>query len=214
MNLIELLSAAEKASGIAMDLQGRNVFPYLSVVSNNDDPEGKRRIKVVNPANPGLESEWLRRLSSTFKLDEPLPKVGQTVMVFSVDGIDVAGWYLQGLNNTNPPLDKEDPKLDYRFDVEGKYDLNVEQDMTLNGAKNITINTASGNQVIIDETGNISITAAANITVDATTLTIDADVEINGNLALSSSSVDINGSQIASVGAVDGRGDSLITKGW
>ncbi|MBW4483029.1 MAG: hypothetical protein KME14_10835 [Tildeniella torsiva UHER 1998/13D] len=204
MDILSLLSHAEKAAGVALDLRDRNPFAYLAVVSNNEDELGRRRIKVVNPANPSLESHWIRRLSTTFKLDEPLPKVGQTVLVFSSDGIDTNGWYLPCINDINPPFDKTDPKLDYRYDIEGKHQLNIAgtSETTVGSAysldgDSITI-TAGGSMIAISSGGNITITGG--------------NISINGDIAISGSAR-INGKDIAVVGALDTRGDSLTTSG-
>jgi phage baseplate assembly protein gpV len=197
MDLIELLQRADCAAGIALDIQGRSQ-PYLAVVSNNQDPENKRRIKAVSPANPSLETYWIRRLATAPAVDEPLPKVGQTVLVVSIDGVETNQVYIPLCNDTNPPLDKVNPQLDYQRNVEGDY--------TLNGVKNITITTASGTKIKLDEDGNVSI--------EGNSLMIDADVEINGDLAIAGSSVSINGKQIATVGAPDSRGDLLTARGW
>jgi phage baseplate assembly protein gpV len=204
MNLIELLGHAERASSIAMDLRGRNPSAYLGVVSNNEDELGKRRIKVVNPANPSLETHWIRRLSTTHKLDEPLPKVGQTVIVFCVDGVDVNAWYLPCVNDVNPPFDKASPQDDYRFDIEGKHQLNVAgtSDTTVGAAYSleagsITIN-AGGSTIAISSTGDVTITAD--------NISINGDVVITG-------SASINGKDIAVVGAVDSAGHPLVTSG-
>ncbi|MBE9110314.1 hypothetical protein IQ273_12915 [Nodosilinea sp. LEGE 07298] len=201
MNLLELLSQAEKASGIALDLRDRNPFAYLAIVSNNEDELGRRRIKVVNPANPSLESHWIRRLSTTFKLDEPLPKVGQTVLVFSSDGVDTNGWYLPCVNDINPPFEKDNPQLDYRYDIEGKHELNITgtsettvgEAYSLNGAS-VTI-TAGGAMIAIGSGGDITITGGS--------------ININGDVAITGSGT-INGKEIAVVGAVDSRGDALV----
>jgi hypothetical protein len=221
MNLLELLNQAEKASSIAMDLRGRNPSAYLAVVSNNDDPEGKRRIKVVNPANPSLETYWLRRLSSTVKIDEPMPRVGQTVIVFSIDGVDLNGFYLPCVNDVNPPFDKASPQNDYRFDIEGKHQLNIAgtSDTTvggkftldvggiidIDGGAAVTVDgnsialRAGGSTIAISSTGQVSITSSG-------TFTINANVAITG-------SASINGKAIAVIGAVDSRGDALVTSG-
>ncbi|MEA5447577.1 hypothetical protein VB780_03285 [Leptolyngbya sp. CCNP1308] len=204
MDLLSLLSQAEKASGIALDLRDRNPFAYLAIVSNNEDELGRRRIKVVNPANPSLETHWIRRLSTTFKLDEPLPKVGQTVLVFSSDGIDTNGWYLPCVNDINPPFEKDNPQLDYRYDIEGKHQLNIAAASETTVGESYSLD--AGSITITAGGSTISISSGGDITITGDSISINGDVTITG-------SASINGKDITVVGGVDSDGDTIVSSG-
>lgn len=194
LNLINKLVELDQISKGANDLIGRNLAPYLAVVANIDDPLEMRRIKVISPSNPNLETEWIRRLDITNKLDAPLPKVGQTVIVFSIDGVLTNGWWLTVINATNKPLEKDSAALDFQLESEGKYKVVAEN--------TIELLSNSGAVIKIEPSGHIEISTSENLSIVAS------------SIELETSSATINGSQIATVGAVDTRGDTLVLKGW
>lgn len=200
MNFLDTLGQLQDISKVASNFAGRNIAPYLALVTNNDDPEDKRRIKVINPANPQLETTWLRRLDVTRGCDQPLPKVGETVLIFSVDGVDTNGWYLYCVNATNPAIAKEDVLNDFAFEGEGRYRVTAQN--------TITIEVASGAAIVINANGSVSIMSPTTVTLAANDFVINSDVTINAD------SVSINGIQVATVGALDSRGDSLTGRGW
>lgn len=155
--IFEILHNADRASKFALDLENRELFPTIAVVTNNKDPENKRRIKVALPASPGLESDWIRPLQTSPALDPPLPQVGSTVLYLSVDGT-LNSWYLNCLNDTNPPLDKDDPVIDHREKTLGKRILDVVKDYVIKVVQNL----------FIDAEGNINIKAGQRVTISNT----------------------------------------------
>lgn len=126
--IFEILNNARKASQIALDQQGRHPYPVMGIVTNNNDPEGKRRIKVALPSSPQVESDWIRRLLVSPFIDPPLPEVGQTVLCLWAEGLETLGFYLQLMNNTNPARDKDDPIKDLSMEVPGARTSSVKQD--------------------------------------------------------------------------------------
>ena len=177
MDLISLLASLSDLPNAVNDFSNRNISAYLGMVSNNQDRENKRRVKVVNPANPKLETHWLRRINVTRNEDNPLPLVGQTVIVFSVDGVDTNGWYLPLNNNTNPPYSKASPQDDYHFRVDGHYTLTIGND--------VTVTTDSGTSLIMDSSGNVNITAANSMNLEASDITLEASqINLNGNVSI------------------------------
>lgn len=194
IDLIQKLVQLDTVSKGANDLIGRNLAPYLAVVANIDDPLEMRRIKVISPVNPNLETDWIRRLDITNQLDAPLPKIGQTVIVFSIDGVLTNGWYLTVINATNKPLDKEDAAKDFQLESEGRYKVVAEN--------TIELLSNSGATIKIEPSGQIEISTSETIKLLA------------NSIELETNSATINGSAIATVGAIDSRGDVLVSKGW
>lgn len=178
-------------------------MPYLAVVTNNVDPQNRRRIKASDPAAPGLETDWLRRLLPYPQTDPPLPAIGSTVIVFSIDGDPVNGWYLQCVNDTNPVLGKSDAIADSHTVIPGDVDertdghrvINVGKSLTLKNDAGASIELAASGDVVISDAGGNTITLAAAITFDTASLVV-------------------GGKQIATVDALDNNLDYLVTKGW
>jgi hypothetical protein len=234
MDLLKLLSAAESAIRTTEDMANRETQAYLGIVTNNADLTNNRRVKVLNPANPTLESHWLRRLDITKGQDAPVPAVGQTVLVISVEGSSTNGYYLTLINDTNPAHNKADAINDYSFQGESDYDVKVE--------KSITFTTSSGCSLKLSDNGDINITAAKNITVTGEQIDLEAEtitniksplINLAGNIVstgfggnagnaqfsgnveiINASNVSVNNKQVATVGAIDTDGDALVTKGW
>jgi|694.fasta_scaffold01920_13 phage baseplate assembly protein V len=200
MSFLSRLTELQDTAKFANSLIGRNIAPYLAIVSNNNDPDNRRRIKVVNPANPQLETHWIRRLDTTQGKDEPLPKIGQTVLVLCIDGVDTNAFYLYCVNDTNPPLNKNNVVEDFMYNLDGSY--------TITADRTITLQTASGGVITVNTNGSVSVQSPSTVTLTAPT------INITGNVSITGSSVAINGQQIATVGAPDSRGDVLTGKGW
>ncbi|ALF55616.1 hypothetical protein ACX27_26685 [Nostoc piscinale CENA21] len=119
MSIFEILARSERANQFAIDQQGRSPYPTLGIVVENNDPEGRRRIKVALPSNPQVQSDWIRRLTPFPQFDPPLPEIGQTVLVFYADGLETNGYYLQLVNDTNPALAKDSALNDHATAVNG-----------------------------------------------------------------------------------------------
>lgn len=117
--IFEILQRAQTGNQNALDQSGRNIYPTLGVVTDIDDPEKARRIKVADPAAPQINSHWLRRILPYSELDPPLPTIGQTVICQWVDGDSTNGWYLSLVNDTNPPFNKKDPAKDFEENIPG-----------------------------------------------------------------------------------------------
>ena len=103
----------------------------LAVVSANNDPDNKRRIKINIPSSPSLESEWLYRLTPNPDLDSPVPKIGQTVMALFQDGIETNGFYICIQNATNPAIASDEPLIDHTESTKGKRLVDVLKDLLI-----------------------------------------------------------------------------------
>lgn len=131
-----------KASAkLAETLRGRSIGSKVGTVSVREDPLGLRRIKVVFPDKPGLDSYWIMRSDGAGNVDQPVPKLGQTVRVEFIDGDTTKGVYSVIANATNLPHKTLNELDDYSQIVEADHHTNVVGDKTVGSGKNI-INTA------------------------------------------------------------------------
>jgi hypothetical protein len=171
-SIFKILLDSQKASQIALDQQGRFPYPTLAVVVQNQDPDNLRRIKVALPSNPALESDWMMRLQTHPFIDPPLPDIGQTVLIFYVDGLETQGVYLQLVNNTNPARDKIDPIKDLSEEIPGHKDSIVKQDNSLTVEGKITTNagdieTSSNQNIKYQAEEDFQVEVKRNIFMDA-----------------------------------------------
>lgn len=203
MEFFKTLHQANQAASEGLDLKGRAFMPYLAVVTNNDDPTKARRVKAAAPTSPGTETHWLRRLSTHPNLDPPLPKIGQTILVMSIDGDPLNGWWMICVNAPNPPHDKPDPQLDFSAVTEGRQDERTDGDRVINVGQSLTLRNDAGASITLADNGNVIITDGSGNSIN-----------LAGAIAFSTSSLSVGGKQITTLGAVDTGGDSLATKGW
>lgn len=189
-NLGRLLSGSEQS----LEMVGRHFSMIKGIVTNNNDPENRRRIKATTAISPGIDTNWINRLKSFSGIDWPLPVVGSTVLLLFEEDNPLKGFYIQIENDISPPQGKISPQDDLFLSVTG-----IIQILCQNAIK------------VVFNNGTISI--EGNIIIDGN-VTISGDVTVNGNVSLSSSSVSINGAQVATIGAVDNAGEVLISRGW
>jgi hypothetical protein len=198
-----ILHQSQAASQRAIDQTGRVPYPVICTVTTNKDPEGKRRIKVSDPAKPGLDSDWLRRVQSHPFIDPPLPPIGSTVLCFFVDGSELNGWYQSCVNATNPPLDKTDEQLDYAIETPGERSDRTRKDHEISVGKTFVLKNDAGASITLTESGAIEIRSAGG-----QVMTLDADIQIQAN------DVKIQGKSAIVIGSIDTRGDANITRGY
>ncbi|XAI95724.1 valine-glycine repeat protein G1 [Dolichospermum phage Dfl-JY23] len=163
-------------------LNGRRVFPILSVVTNNKDPEGRRRVKIADPLFSNLvESNWIRPIRVSQNQDNPLPQVNQMVIVWFVDGDSEKGYYLPIINDANPSRDKNDPVNDSAVRIEGNNSLKIDgndsediggnQTVAIAGEQNINVGSdlieSIGGDINQDVEGKIEVRSESTILIDA-----------------------------------------------
>lgn len=240
--IFEILLNSQRANQVALDQAGRSPYPTLAVCVQNDDDQNRRRIKVALPSNPSVQSDWVRRLDVTPYCDNPVVAIGQTVLIFYVDGLDTNMWYLPLINDVNPPRDKEDPLKDCSREIPGNNELTIKGDDTKAVEGKITANGGdiefnSEEDFTVDTDKDISMTCDEKLTLFAQQylklqagpsnwiqLGANGDSSVSGNwvfdmggATLSFVNVggfSINGEQICTTGAVDSDGDVIVNKGW
>ncbi|AUT00886.1 hypothetical protein CLI64_11025 [Nostoc sp. CENA543] len=241
--LFDLLLQAQRATQIALDQQGRVPYPTLGVVVSNQDPEGQRRIKVVTASNPLVQSDWIRRLVPYRQYDPPLPQVGQTVLILYADGLETNAYYLQIVNDTNPPLDKSDAIDDHASVIDGDRTASIKGDdtTTVDGSSTLEVSNDITNNCdgdfSVDSEQNINMQAVQDLVLFASRylrlqagatnfieLGFDGTNRISGTWTINlmgasinfinGSTVTLNGKSLATVGAIDSDGDTIVNKGW
>jgi hypothetical protein len=235
MNFIKAAIQAKTGSQRSLDQANRVVYPVLAVVCKIGDD---RRVKVADPANPKIESEWLRRLGAFPGFDPPMPEIGHTVLCMFVDGLFNNGWFIPVENQTNPPQDTPEPLKDSAMIIPGSNirqvdqndDKRVEENLTYRVGKQATfVNDAGasltlleagatefkdafGNQIVV---GGLSagLPYLSDLVIDFNT---DIRINLNGQelKILNAAGVSINNLQVVVVGSTDSDGDVNNTRGY
>lgn len=241
-SFLELLTNAQKASQVAQDQQGRTPYPTLGICTENNDPEDRRRIKVALPSSPQVSSYWINRLVIQPNFDPPMPVVGQTVMVFFVDGLEDQGYYFQLFNDTNPARSKGDAIKDLSEEIPGKKDVSIKEDDSLAVEGKITTNggdieIASEKDINAEVKGNILMNALQAISLIAAQYVLlragswfiklfsNGTSEIGGSVltvncggfgfAFSNvGTFSINGKDVVVLGGKDTDNDTINQRGW
>lgn len=206
------LKAASEATNTVRDIEGRNLTLNRAIVTDNNDPEGKRRVKVSLASKGGeLQSNWVRRLNFAPYIDEPLPATGQTVIVAAIDGNphDLIYFGVQ-TNDTNQPLSKADAVEDSKTETPGNN--------TIHCGKSLRLTNDAGCYLELSETGTVILGDAYGHVWTLGGGTGGAVWSWNANGAniniVNASDMTINGKTIATVGAKDTRNDTIIERGW
>jgi hypothetical protein len=200
--LDELFSSVltnKKASAIVLDMVGRVPAVSLAVVTDNVDPDKYRKILVSSPFLPGLDTNWIRRLQTSPGFDPPMPEIGDTVLLLSVAGDLLNTYYLNVVNQTNPPIPgkKEIIKDSYQ-EIPGSLTTEAKKTINIFAGDSIKFSTSSGSYLELTKEGSIVLSDAAGVTVNLTG---------SGDVTLANKS-------ILTIGSVDTRGDQNISKGW
>lgn len=141
MSIFDILRQAEQIAKPALDLVGRSLSVELGVVTDNNDPENLRRIKVTL-ASKGAQTntDWLYRVLFSPAIDPPLPQINQTVIVAFLEGDSHRGIYLGNtVNQVNPAFDKGSAQDDYYDSTPGDRLQKTTGQHTITTGKDLTI---------------------------------------------------------------------------
>lgn len=231
IEFLDDILASKEASAYAKKMRTKVTGSKAGIITVREDPKGLRRIKVVFPDAPGVNSHWIRRAESTLGVDTPVPKLGQMVIVDFVEGDRTKGYYRVAQNNLNRPVNTEAPLDDYTVTVPADYNLSATKNIN-EGAKDninvsagreivqqanekITIKTNNETVITVDADGAVRISStrivldADNITLNADNVNVEADI-----IQMNAASATLGGKEIATVGAIDIKAHPLITRGW
>jgi hypothetical protein len=142
----------------------KRLFPILGIVTANNDPENRRRVKIVDPLFGGIiDSAWINPIRVTQNYDPPLPQINQMVIVWFVNGDNENGWYLPVMSDTNPSRNKVDAIADESYRVEGNRITTIDKDETSDIGGDLTTNV--GGDADINLTGKVDADIQNNIDV-------------------------------------------------
>jgi len=218
MNLLELLNSKEDAYAVTGKVYG----VVVGVVTNNQDPEGLGRVKVLFPwLSDSEESHWARIATLMAGKDRGsfyLPEVDDEVLVAFEHG-DVRFPYVVGMlwnGKDAPRYNNADGSNDKRvitsrgghelvFDdnaQQGKVVIHTKKNQTITlddsaGGEKISIADKSGNSVEIDATQNsIAVKSGLKLTIESQVIEIKAGgtmkLEATGTLTIKGAVVMIN----------------------
>lgn len=192
----------------------------IGTVTDNQDPEGLRRIQVTTVDRGVSSSQWLNRVTNFDGDDLPLPIIGSSVVVSEVGGDsteDIVLGVLQTATTNRPIPDKPD-KGDW---------WSLLRSAVFWVQSSFSIKSPSQNQpkISLDQNGTItaanslgSITLAPNgyitITNPTGTLTMGTtgwNINVSGPISITSPDVTWNGQTLSRVGGIDSRGDTTLT---
>ncbi|HEX8137119.1 MAG TPA: phage baseplate assembly protein V [Pyrinomonadaceae bacterium] len=191
-----------------LGLGGRWYGVYPALVSDNQDPEGQGRVKVTLPWSPdtsgGRYEAWARLatlMGGNNRGSWFVPDVGDEVLIVFEGGDPKRPYVVGGLwNGTDSPpasMDSNNTQKVLRSrngvkitmdDTDGQEKLVLEtpggQRMTLkDGPGTVEIVDSNGNSIKLEPSG-ITITAAAKVTINASTVEVSASmVTVNSGMS-------------------------------
>lgn len=106
--MFDTLFQSQQLNPHVSDLAKRTMGLELGIVTDTDDPENLRRIKVATASKGGqVNTFWCLRILQSPYDDPPMPPVGMTALIGFLEGDPHAPFYLGVLcNEINPALGK------------------------------------------------------------------------------------------------------------
>ena len=180
-NHLDFFNMLYESAKMVMPLKGRQLFPIAATVAKNNDPDGKRRIKVLDPTKGAkVESDWIKPLRVMPQSDPPLPRVNDTVILFFLNGDPDDALYLPLINDVNSPLSKSDAANDHAEVIPGNRYKQVKgnEETTIEGFFSRTIKGELSELIEdnfnINSLKQIALEAIADFTAKGLTATISA----------------------------------------
>lgn len=192
----------------------------LGTVTDNQDPENLRRIRVTTVDRGVSSSQWLNRVTNFDGDDLPLPMIGTTVVVSEVGGDSTEDIILGVLQTatTNRPIEDKPDRGDWwallrsivfwvqtsftiKSPSQNKPKIYLDQDGT------ITIENSQGS-VTLYPNGYLTI---LNPTGVITSGVSGWAINVPGAININSANLTWNGQTISRVGGVDSRGDITLS---
>lgn len=235
----DLVSATHNVAKLG-DIGDRVIGVQIGRVTDVDDPEYLRRIKVELEAYPGQSTDWLECFAPTVNSDPPLPKLGQLTMVQFINGDPHRGIW-QGVKvdpELNPSYNQGDPRYDHTHSIEGdtailcggNYELtcletvqfNVNNNASLTMAPDGTCTFANDKSKIeIDKSGKVQITTLSasiafnngDVVITSTSLNLNVgSLKVNGiPVAVTPGHIAISNIRAAMVGGKDTANNTTIS---
>lgn len=202
----------------------------LGVVTDNQDPENLRRIRVVTQDRGASQSQWVQRVTGFEGEDSGVPGIGSTVIIASLQG-DTSDEVILGVLQTvttNQPQSLKDGSLGSRFlrvlgdtwqsvagyweiITSGKASIRVESPnkpkVEIHPSGLITLSNSLGN-ISLNPTGFITITDPTGTWGSSSSgLSLISPISVS----ITSPNLSWNGSRVAVVGGTDSEGDVTLS---
>ena len=197
----------------------------IGIVCDNNDPQNLRRVKVTSQDRGASMSDWIQRITLYDPDDLPVPEIGASLIIASIDGDSNSDVYLGVLQttSTNKPYENTD-KQDWITRQPSNWISHTGKKAALSAVEFI-VSSLSGNKVklredsgieIANKLGSVVLLPSGFVTVTNPTGTwsfgasgfnINTSVPIN----ITAPSVTINGLIVARVGGIDSRGDTTLS---
>jgi hypothetical protein len=176
MSFINFLARLQKIESAIQNLLNRTHPIQIAIVTDNKDPSGQRMIRVSRQIQANRsQSYWIQAGRSSSYSDEPLPKIGDTVLIALSEGDAHDGYLLRTLANaTNPPdTEQKNPIKDNTIEIPGdeKQTIGGNQSLNVSGNKIEVVDgkleiKVNGGQISIDSVlGRMDLTALDSITL-------------------------------------------------
>lgn len=188
----------------------------VGIVTNNDDPENLRRVKVQSVNRGVSESDWISRITGFSDEDLPVPNIGDSVVIASLDGDTNQDVVLGVLTSTttNKPIDKQ-KEVNYYSKVNSDYQMISEKLELLTNLGSIEM-LADGSIKLFNSLGSIHLLSTGYTVISYPGGSINlgsSGLEITSTLPIKFTSPNLtwNNQQVALVGGTDSRGDTTLS---
>ena len=197
----------------------------IGIVCDNNDPLNLRRVKVTSQDRGSSVSDWIQRITLYDPDDLPVPEIGASLVIASIDDDSNSDIYLGVLQttSTNQPYKNTD-KADWITRQPANWVSHTGKKALLSAVE-FVVSTLSGNCVKLRTDGGVEIrnslgsivllpsgyciftNPSGTYTFSNSGLNINTTTPIN----ITSPSVKINGSEVARVGGSDTGGNTTIS---
>jgi hypothetical protein len=139
-SIFSVLSAAESASQVIRDIQGRSVSLCLGVIANTEDPKGEGKVQVKLATHGGKSlSPWYHRMVPLDNLYPPNYLLGRTAVCGYVEGDPNTGIVLGVLMNAVNRMETPQPKQLNMFVGETGITIDPDEGVTVKVGEGIVL---------------------------------------------------------------------------
>lgn len=172
----------------------------LAIVTDNQDPDNLRRIRVCSSDRGVSVSDWISRITGYCDEDSPVPPIGSTVIIGKLEGGSSDEVVLGILQTTtsNPPLVKTQLNDLYQIRYGDHVESNVGTWQSVSEA--VLIQTATGYLISLATEGQITLSNSDG----------QITIQPNGAIEIQSPMLTWNGERVAVVGGTDSDGDTTL----
>lgn len=188
----------------------------IGIVVDNNDPDNLRRVKVQSQDRGESVSDWLSRVTGFTNEDLPVPQIGDTVVISSIDDNTHTDIVLGVLTSStsNQPLNKKS-KQDYLSVTEYSHkQINSKIDfitrfgnVCMSEDGTIKLFNTLGSITLLPNGYTVITNPSGSITFGSNGLSFTSPMPIN----FDTPNLTFNGSRVSVVGGTDSRGDTTLS---